>query len=301
MWNNRRSIVHHIWVVHTRHIGWPTQEYMEWWERSCRRRYLSVDPVLHDPWGVQLPDDVPPATTQPRDDLVLPQDAPARGRRARQQRPDVRRKGKGVASSSQSQDQPGGDDVNEEAEYRLLEDIPEGGDVHDQGAANATVHESDADFFSGADLELARWALQGDGSGPGSAPRASGFQVAEPLSDMYEVFTCSEQMMDQLAQEFVAARSADEPISRCRVFSIISHHLIRSSIHRRTSNQQYMHPSPHQQYMYPSPQPQSFHQLSPQMQYPQYMHYSPQPGFSHQIPYHTSSPHPQYHQSSTQS
>ncbi|MED6206630.1 hypothetical protein PIB30_028620 [Stylosanthes scabra] len=42
-------------------------------------------------------------------------------------------------------------------------------------------------------------------------------------------------------------------------------------------------------------QPAPYQHLSPQ-----YMDYSPQPGVSHQIPYHTPSPHPQYHQSSTQ-
>ncbi|MED6152989.1 hypothetical protein PIB30_097251 [Stylosanthes scabra] len=34
-------------------------------------------------------------------------------------------------------------------------------------------HEPDVDFFSGADLELARFILQGEGSGSGSAPHAS--------------------------------------------------------------------------------------------------------------------------------
>ncbi|MED6155759.1 hypothetical protein PIB30_007995 [Stylosanthes scabra] len=115
-WNRCRSIVHQIRVVPTDHGGWPSQQYLQWWERSCRRRYLSVEPVLRDPRGMRLPDSVPPATTQPRDELVLPHDAPVRGRRARQQRPDARRKGKGVASSSRLQDQPGGDAVTEEVE-----------------------------------------------------------------------------------------------------------------------------------------------------------------------------------------
>ncbi|MED6155760.1 hypothetical protein PIB30_007996 [Stylosanthes scabra] len=52
------------------------------------------------------------------------------------------------------------------------------------------AHEADPDFFTGADLELARWALQGDGSG--------------------SVF----QTMDQLAQEFIAAHFVEETVYR---------------------------------------------------------------------------------------
>ncbi|MED6204848.1 hypothetical protein PIB30_012619 [Stylosanthes scabra] len=157
--NHRRSIVHQMRVVPTDHGGWPSQQYLQWWERSCRRRYLSVAPVLRDPRGVRLPDSVPPAATQPRDELVLPHDAPVRGRCARQQRPDARRKGKGVASSSRSQNQPGGDTVTEEAERDRHEDVPKGQGVHESGQAAATAHEADPDFFTGADLEMARWAL----------------------------------------------------------------------------------------------------------------------------------------------
>ncbi|MED6157449.1 hypothetical protein PIB30_023179 [Stylosanthes scabra] len=69
------------------------------------------------------------------------------------------------------------------------------------------AHEADPDFFTGVDLELARWALQGDGSG-------SVFQVTGPPSDMYELFTCGEQTMDQLAQEFVATHSVEETVYR---------------------------------------------------------------------------------------
>ncbi|MED6213984.1 hypothetical protein PIB30_098707 [Stylosanthes scabra] len=73
----------------------PTNEYIDWWVVACRRRFLSTDRMLQDPRGVQLPNDVPPAATQVRDSIVLPRDAPARGRRARMQCPDVRRKGEG--------------------------------------------------------------------------------------------------------------------------------------------------------------------------------------------------------------
>ncbi|MED6122361.1 hypothetical protein PIB30_039033 [Stylosanthes scabra] len=206
---------------------------MHWWEIACTRRFLSADRLLRDPRGVQLPDDVPSAATQPRDDLVLPHDALAHGRRAWQQRPDVRRKGKGVANPSASHDQPGG--------------------------ADATAHEADIDFFSSADLELARWTLQGEGGGSGSGPHASadgpsGFQVARPPPDIYEVFTCGEQMMDQLAQDFVAARAADEPVYRPE--PPLSRIMIQASRFKML----YHTPSPHHQYCQSSTQPLLDHQ-----------------------------------------
>ncbi|MED6162652.1 hypothetical protein PIB30_072583 [Stylosanthes scabra] len=80
---------HQIQIVYTPYTDWPTKEYMDWWVVACRRQFLSEDHMLHDPRSVQLPDDVPPTVTQPRDQIVLPHDAPAHGRRAQQQHPDV--------------------------------------------------------------------------------------------------------------------------------------------------------------------------------------------------------------------
>ncbi|MED6136084.1 hypothetical protein PIB30_052675, partial [Stylosanthes scabra] len=218
-WNNRRAREHQIQIVYTRYPGWPTKEYIDWWVVACRRRFLSADRMLQDPRGVQLPDDVSPAATQARDSIVLPRDAPAHGRRARMQRPDVRRKSEGAATGRRSYDQPGGEDVEEEAEYRRHEDIPDGVDVHDQGGADPTTQEADIDFFSGADLELARFILQGEGSGSGSAPHASadrpsGHHVAGPTPDMYDMFTCGDQMMDQIAQEYLASQPSEDPVYR---------------------------------------------------------------------------------------
>ncbi|MED6193637.1 hypothetical protein PIB30_021468 [Stylosanthes scabra] len=65
------------------------------------------------------------AATQPRDPIVLPHDALVRGRRARQQRPDVRRKGEGAASGSRLHAQQGREGVDEEAEYHRQEEISE--------------------------------------------------------------------------------------------------------------------------------------------------------------------------------
>ncbi|MED6201765.1 hypothetical protein PIB30_098324 [Stylosanthes scabra] len=94
-------------------------------------RNMLTDHLLQDPRGTQLPDDVPPAATQARDPIVLPRDAPARGRRARMQRPNIRRKGEGASKSGRSDAQPGREDVDEEAEYRRQEDIPDGVEVQD--------------------------------------------------------------------------------------------------------------------------------------------------------------------------
>ncbi|MED6196484.1 hypothetical protein PIB30_048016 [Stylosanthes scabra] len=77
-WNNRRAREHQIQIVYTPYIGWPTKEYIDWWVVAYRRRFLSEDRMLHDPRGVQLPDDVPPATTQSRDLMHCKQHCAAR-------------------------------------------------------------------------------------------------------------------------------------------------------------------------------------------------------------------------------
>ncbi|MED6179508.1 hypothetical protein PIB30_001805 [Stylosanthes scabra] len=259
-------------IVQTPHISSHTKEYSDW----C------VGLADDDARGVDLPDDVPPAATQPRDNIVLPQDAPTRGRRARQHRPDVRRKGKGVASSSQVHEHRGTEDVDEEAEHGPHEEtLPKG--VGDHGGAHDTGNSPEIDFFSGADAELARWALQGEGLGSRSgqhsnAGRSSGFEVAGPTADMYEMFTCGDQMIDPLAQEFVSARDAAQPVYQPE--SPIQPHYdpvqqVQGFQYYQPSPQTFQQPLPHQQHMHLSPQPGSFHQFSPQQHYQQYMHYSP--------------------------
>ncbi|MED6198374.1 hypothetical protein PIB30_065759 [Stylosanthes scabra] len=210
---------HQIQIVPTHYPGWPTKEYADWWAVACRHRFLSPDRILQDPRGTQLPDDVPPAATQARDPIVLPRNAPARGRRARMQRPDIQRKGEGASMSGRSDAQQGEEDVDEEAEYRRQEDIPEGVEVQDQGGEVRTPPSADIDFFSGADLELARFILHGESSGSGSAPhasagRSSGYHRYGPPQDMYEVFSCGEQTMDHIAHEYLVSRTSDDAVYR---------------------------------------------------------------------------------------
>ncbi|MED6187565.1 hypothetical protein PIB30_077675 [Stylosanthes scabra] len=121
-WRNRMSRNHQIQIVPTRHPGWPSREYTDWWVVACRQWFLTQDRLLQDPRGFQLPGDVPSVASQERDPIILPRDASARGRC-----PDIRRKGEGAPSSGREDPQPGGDDEDEEAEYARQEDIPEGG------------------------------------------------------------------------------------------------------------------------------------------------------------------------------
>ncbi|MED6134263.1 hypothetical protein PIB30_035432 [Stylosanthes scabra] len=210
---------HQIQIVHTHYPDWPTKEYADWWVVACHRQFLSPDRLLQDPRGAQLPDDVPPAATQARDPIVLPCDAPARRRRAQMQHPDIRRKGEGASTSGRSDAQPGGKDVDEEAEYRRQEDIPDGVEVQDQGGDDPTPHEADIDFFSGADIELVQFILHGEGSGSGSAPHASaggsfGHHLYGPPQEMYEILTCGEQTVDHIAHEYLASRTSDDAVYR---------------------------------------------------------------------------------------
>ncbi|MED6172447.1 hypothetical protein PIB30_050208 [Stylosanthes scabra] len=125
-WRNRMSRYHQIQIMPTQHPGWPSREYTDWWAVACHQQFLTQDYLLQDPRGFQLPGDVPPAASKARDPIVLPRDAPARRRRARMQRPDIRPKGEGAPSSGWEDPQLGGDDEDEEAEYARQEDIPEG-------------------------------------------------------------------------------------------------------------------------------------------------------------------------------
>ncbi|MED6161982.1 hypothetical protein PIB30_066068 [Stylosanthes scabra] len=190
-WHNQRARDHQILIVPTHYPGWPTKEYADWWAVACRRRFLSLDRLLQDPRGAQLLDD----------------------------HPDIRRKGEGAPTSGRSNTQPGGEDVDEVAEYRRQDDIPEGAGAQDQGGDDHTPHEPDIDFFFGADLELARFILHGEGSGSGSAPHAStdgpsGHHHYEPPQDMYEVFSCGEQTMDHIVHEYIASRTSDDAVYR---------------------------------------------------------------------------------------
>ncbi|MED6127105.1 hypothetical protein PIB30_084970 [Stylosanthes scabra] len=159
---------HQIQIVPTWHPSWPSKEYTDWWVVAYRQRFLTQDRLLQDPRGFQLPGDVPPVVSQARDPIVLPRDAPARGRWVRMQRPDIRQKGEGAPSSGREDPQLGEDDEDEEAEYARQEDIPEGGRDQDPGGEGRVTHDGDLDFFSGADVDLARFMEYGGGSGSGS-------------------------------------------------------------------------------------------------------------------------------------
>ncbi|RYQ86081.1 hypothetical protein Ahy_B10g105742 [Arachis hypogaea] len=74
----RRITVHHTFDTR------PTGEYYDWWRGACRVRHLSGQNILEDPRLVELPPDVQPTASQPRDDLTLPRGVPDRRRRARE-------------------------------------------------------------------------------------------------------------------------------------------------------------------------------------------------------------------------
>ncbi|MED6165444.1 hypothetical protein PIB30_099584 [Stylosanthes scabra] len=88
-----------------------------------------------------------------------------------------------------------------------------GGDGH-------APHEPDVDFFSGIDLKLARFILQGEGFGSASAlyPPAGGpsghFNRYGPPNEMYEVFSCGEQTINHIAHEYIASRTSDDAVYR---------------------------------------------------------------------------------------
>ncbi|MED6210911.1 hypothetical protein PIB30_068549 [Stylosanthes scabra] len=230
-WHNRRRPEHQIQIVATHYPGWPTQEYAAWWAVACRRRFLSPDQLLHDPRGQQLPDDVPAMATQAREQIVLPHDAPAHERRARMQRPDIRRKGEGTRVETMV--------TRRRSRIRGDGDAP---------------CEPDLNFISGADIEPARFILQGKGSGAGIAPHASG--AGTSFNEMYDVFSCGEQTMDHITHEYRASRATEDAVYRPGP-PLQPHHdpdeQRQGFQYYQPSQQSYIQPSPQQQYQLPSP------------------------------------------------
>ncbi|MED6174053.1 hypothetical protein PIB30_065269, partial [Stylosanthes scabra] len=172
--------------------------------------------------------------------------------------------------SGREDPQSSGDDEDEEVEYARQEDIPEGGRDQDLGGDGPGTHDTHLDFFSGADIELARFMEYDGGSGSGSGSQP-GDEVPPshrygPPSDMYELFSCGEQTMDQIAHGYVASRPADDA--------------------------SFLHTSPQQQYQLPSPHCQTYYQPSPLPSHP-----SPswaQPHYQSTVSYHSPSPQPQH-------
>ncbi|QHO59266.1 uncharacterized protein DS421_3g97730 [Arachis hypogaea] len=81
----------HKITVHYTVDARSTVEYYDWWRGACRVRHLSGQEVLEDPRLVELPHDVQPTVSQPRDDLTLPRGMPDRRRCAREVKEDTRR------------------------------------------------------------------------------------------------------------------------------------------------------------------------------------------------------------------
>ncbi|MED6149388.1 hypothetical protein PIB30_061847 [Stylosanthes scabra] len=151
--------------------------------------------------------------------------------------------------------------------------------------------EPDLDFFSGADIELARFILQGEGSGAGTAPYASGagtsFNWFGPPNEMYDVFLCSEQTMDHIAHEYRASCAAEDAVYRPGA-PLQPHHdqdeQRQGFQYYQPSQQPYIQPSPH--YHTPSPQPQFYASTSQSSPLPPHddpsYHSAPEPS-PHQI------------------
>ncbi|MED6127050.1 hypothetical protein PIB30_084390 [Stylosanthes scabra] len=56
------------------------QEYLDWWGRACRSRFLSDGGLSEDPRVQGLSADIQPTPSHPRPDILFPPDAPARRR-----------------------------------------------------------------------------------------------------------------------------------------------------------------------------------------------------------------------------
>ncbi|MED6201647.1 hypothetical protein PIB30_097091 [Stylosanthes scabra] len=134
---------------------------------------------------------------------------------------------------------------------------------------------------------------RGSGSQPGDwGPPSHRYG---PPSDMYVLFLCEEQTLDQIVHGYVTSRPTDDAVYRpspplqphpdhsqpCEGFQ-----------YYQPSPQSFLRTSPQQQYQLPSSHCQTYYQPSPQPSYP-----SPswaQPHYQSIVSYHSPSPQPQH-------
>ncbi|MED6147589.1 hypothetical protein PIB30_045221 [Stylosanthes scabra] len=267
-WRNRMSRDHQIQIVPTRHPGWPSREYIDWWTVACRQRFLTQDRLLQDPRGVQVPGDVPPAASQERDPLVLPCDAPAR---------DDGRGCSALISGGRVRTRPAvGGWIRSRAEtMRTRRRSTLDGRRFRRGMGTrirgetAPRHTTSTSTSSPVRMSrwLGSWSMEG---APDQDPGRNTSTGGGGLSDMYELFSCGEQTMDQMAHGYVASRANNDAVYRpspplqphpdhsqsCQGFQSY-----------QPSPQSFFHPSPQQQYQLPSPHCQTYYQPSPQTSY----------------------------------
>ncbi|MED6148189.1 hypothetical protein PIB30_050757 [Stylosanthes scabra] len=120
-------------------------------------------------------------------------------------------------------------------------------------------HEPDHDFFSGADIELARIILQGEGSGSGTAPQAAG---AGPSFNRFGApnqirWITSRMNIERPAPPWKVYKPGPplqphhDPEEQCQGFQ-----------YYQPSQQSYIQPSSQQYYQLPSPHCPSYYQPS---------------------------------------
>ncbi|MED6127032.1 hypothetical protein PIB30_084177 [Stylosanthes scabra] len=217
-WHNRRAREHQIQIVPTHYPGWPTKEYADWWVVACCRRFVPgiacckilkalscrmMCRQLRLRGGTQLSY----RAMRPLADDWCGFSALISGGRVRA-RPRVSGRMRSRAERMLTRRLS---TVDMRTFLRGLGPRIKGDDP--------VLHEPDVDFFSSADLELARFILHGEGSGSGSAPHASAggpsrhHRYGLP-QDMYEVFSCGEQTIDHIAHKYIASRTSDDAVYR---------------------------------------------------------------------------------------
>ncbi|MED6110280.1 hypothetical protein PIB30_041471 [Stylosanthes scabra] len=213
LWRNRMSRDHQIQIMPTRHPGWPNREYTDWWAVACRQRIACCKIPGDFSCRVMCPQlrlrreirssfrAMPPPAEDGRRCSALISGGRVRGQPAvggwirsragtmrtrRQSTLDRRTFRRGVGTRIRGR--------------RLRDTRPGPRLLLRHGCRPGSVH----GVWRGLRIRI-RVATRR----PGGPSHRYG-----PTSDMYELFSCGEQTMDQIAHGYVVSRATDDEVYR---------------------------------------------------------------------------------------
>ncbi|QHO18546.1 uncharacterized protein DS421_11g321430 [Arachis hypogaea] len=224
-WRARFEPGRRITVQHTFDTR-PTLEYYDWWRGAFRVRHLSGQQVLEDPRLAELPADVQPTASQPRDNLALPCGMPDRRRCVTEGRDDIRRPARRERDHRERQpDEPVrrdrarprqvgvGIESDEEAEYAHQEEhgnIPVDKEPSPPSPPPHPSHGAWHSSGSGGAQPLGDWDIPPPGwheGGPSGTHQEEDDMLDEILlGDAFDLHTVAPPQMDRLAAHFRTVR-----------------------------------------------------------------------------------------------
>lgn len=211
LWRARFAPGHRI-VITACHDYRPTVEYWDWYRAACRVRHLSGQHVLDDPRLFELPADVQPTASQPRDILQLPRDVPDRRRRAVAVREDTRRparRERGARERRGAADHPGDRVRARRARLDAESDEEDHGDDPPPSPPPPPPAPHHPPSGSGSQPFMEPWDTSPPGwhdPGPSSSHQVDDTVEEWSYQDVYQLHTTDQASMQRIADQFRTGR-----------------------------------------------------------------------------------------------